>query len=117
MQAILEELNKTSGINGAMLVGSDGIIIAADLNTGQEDDTVGALAASIVVGIKKAINRLDQGMLKHVMIEAENGKVFLAEASVGVMVVMADVNANVGLIRLEMKSALKRLHAMPVSAG
>jgi hypothetical protein len=30
MHEILEELNKTSGVNGSMIVGKDGIVIAAD---------------------------------------------------------------------------------------
>ena len=32
MYNVLSDLNKTSGIKGSMLVGSDGIIIAADLD-------------------------------------------------------------------------------------
>ncbi|HEX9916916.1 MAG TPA: roadblock/LC7 domain-containing protein, partial [candidate division Zixibacteria bacterium] len=31
MYKVLEELNKTTGITGSMIVGSDGIVIAADL--------------------------------------------------------------------------------------
>ena len=54
MYQILEELNKTSGISGSMLVGSDGIIIAADLDTRFQDETVGAMAASIVSTVQKS---------------------------------------------------------------
>jgi predicted regulator of Ras-like GTPase activity (Roadblock/LC7/MglB family) len=116
MNDVLIELNKTSGIRGSMVVGSDGIIIAADLNTEYEDDTVGALAASIVAGIKKAISRLESGMLRHVMIEAEEGKVFLAESQKGILVVMAEKDVNIGLIRLEMNSAVEKLQKTPVVA-
>ena len=38
MYQILEELNKTSGITGSMVVGNDGIVIAADLNTQIEEE-------------------------------------------------------------------------------
>lgn len=117
MYEVLAELNKTSGINGSMMVGSDGIIIAADLNNELEDDTVGALAASVIVGIKKAINRLESGTLNHVMIEAENGKVFLAENQLGILVVMAEKDVNIGLIRLEMKTALNKLQKSPAISG
>ena len=48
MYQVLEELNKTSGITGSMIVGKDGIVIAADLDTSFEEETVGALAASII---------------------------------------------------------------------
>ena len=42
MYQILEVLNKTSGITGSMVVGNDGIVIAADLNTQIEEETIGA---------------------------------------------------------------------------
>ena len=47
MREVLSDLNKTSGITGSMLVGHDGIVIAADLNSQYDDDTIGALAGSI----------------------------------------------------------------------
>jgi predicted regulator of Ras-like GTPase activity (Roadblock/LC7/MglB family) len=47
MYNILGDLNKTSGIQGSMLVGSDGIIIAADLDESLEDETVGASPSTV----------------------------------------------------------------------
>ena len=54
MYQVLSELNKTPGITGSMVVGKDGIVIAADLEASFEGDTVGALAASITSNIQKA---------------------------------------------------------------
>ena len=53
MYQILEELNKTSGITGSMIVGNDGIVIASDLDTSFEDETVGALAAAITSNVQR----------------------------------------------------------------
>ena len=72
MYNILGELNKTSGIKGSMLVGGDGIIIAADLDSKYEDETVGALASSIVSNISKAMDRLEQQQMDRITIEANN---------------------------------------------
>ncbi|HDL03362.1 MAG TPA: roadblock/LC7 domain-containing protein, partial [candidate division Zixibacteria bacterium] len=58
MYQILEELNKTSGITGSMIVGNDGIVIAADLDTSFEEEAVGALAASVTSNIQKSMDRL-----------------------------------------------------------
>jgi predicted regulator of Ras-like GTPase activity (Roadblock/LC7/MglB family) len=41
MYEILEELNKTAGVTGSMIVGQDGIVIAADLTTQLQDEAVG----------------------------------------------------------------------------
>ena len=37
MYQVLSDLNRTPGITGSMVVGTDGIVIAADLKTGLED--------------------------------------------------------------------------------
>ena len=44
MYEVLNELNKTTGITGSMVVGNDGIVIAADLDERFEGETIGALA-------------------------------------------------------------------------
>ena len=81
MYNILGDLNKTSGIQGSMLVGSDGIIIAADLDEKLEDETVGALAASIMSNVNKAMERLKQHNPEKITIEA--GSVLFVPAGQG----------------------------------
>jgi len=110
MYQILEDLNKTSGITGSMVVGNDGIVIAADLDTSQEDETVGALAASITSNIQKSMGRLQQSPLAQVTIEAESGKMFFSDAEIGLLVVTAESDVNIGLIRLEIKNAVNAIN-------
>ena len=109
MYNILGELNKTSGIKGSMLVGSDGIIIAADLDTRFEDETMGALAASIVSNVSKAMERLRQNDPERITIEADEGKIFLNDAGVGILAVITDPVVNVGMVRLEIKNAISKI--------
>ncbi len=54
MYEVLNDLNKTSGITGSMVVDNDGIVIAADLDERFDGETIGALAASISSNIQKA---------------------------------------------------------------
>ena len=109
MYNILGDLNKTSGVKGSMLVGNDGIIIAADLDSRLEDETVGAMAASIMSNITKALERLKQQDLERVTIEADAGKIFLNDAGVGILAVITEPQVNVGLIRLEIKNAVNQI--------
>ena len=109
MYNILDELNKTSGVKGSMLVGNDGIIIAADLDSRLEDETVGAMAASIMSNVTKALERLKQHDLERVTIEADAGKIFLNDAGVGILAVITEPQVNVGLIRLEIKNAVTQI--------
>lgn len=110
MYKILEGLNKTSGILGSMVVGRDGIVIAADLNTQIEDETIGALAASITANIHKSLERIKSPDLKQITIEAENAKLFFCDAQVGILVVVTEPQVNIGLVRLEIKNSINRLN-------
>lgn len=109
MYDVLNELNKTSGITGSMVVGKDGIVIAADLQESLECETVGALAASITTNIQKSLDRLNSTPLSQVTIEAEEGKLFFSNADVGILVVTTEKKVNIGLIRLEIKNAIGKL--------
>jgi predicted regulator of Ras-like GTPase activity (Roadblock/LC7/MglB family) len=109
MYQILEELNKTSGITGSMLVGNDGIIIAADLDTRFQDETVGALAASIVSTVQKSLERLKTTALRQMTIEGEQGKLFFTDVGFGILVVTTEPNVNIGLIRLEIKNTASKI--------
>ena len=109
MYNILGDLNKTSGIEGSMLVGNDGIIIAADLDQRLEDETVGALAASIVSNVSKAMERLKQHNPDRITIEADEGKIFLNDAGVGILAVVTEPEVNVGMVRLEIKAAISKI--------
>ena len=109
MYKILEELNKTTGINGSMIVGQDGIVIAADLNSQLQDEAVGALAASILDTVKKSMGRLSNEDLKQVTVEASKGKLFLSDVGLGILAVTTDPQVNVGMVRLEIKSAAERI--------
>jgi len=109
MLNVLSELNKTSGVRGSMLVGSDGIIIAADLDSTLQDETVGALSASIVASVGKAMERLHNESPRQIMVEAEHGKLFLTDAGLGILTVVAEKDVNIGLVRLEIKQALAKI--------
>lgn len=109
MYKILEGLNKTTGINGSMIVGQDGIVIAADLNTQLQDEAVGALAASIVSTVKKSMERLSDEDLKQITVEASKGKLFLTDVGIGILAVTTDPQVNVGMVRLEIRNAAEKI--------
>ncbi len=109
MYEVLSELNKTPGITGSMVVGNDGIVIAADLSEGFEGETVGALAASITSNVQKSLDRLHTSPLSQVTIEADNAKLFFSDAGLGILVVTCETEVNIGLVRLEIKNAISKL--------
>ena len=109
MYDALNELNKTTGVTGSMVVGNDGIVIAADLDESFEGETIGALAASITSNIQKSLDRLESTPLKQVTIEADEGKLFFTDIGMGILVVTTEKRVNIGLIRLQIKNATRKL--------
>jgi predicted regulator of Ras-like GTPase activity (Roadblock/LC7/MglB family) len=109
MYEVLEELNRNVGVTGSMIVGSDGIVIAADLDTQLQDEEVGALAASIVSTVEKSMSRLSDDQPKQITVEASGGKLFLTDVGIGILAVTTDPKVNVGLIRLEIKNAAEKV--------
>jgi predicted regulator of Ras-like GTPase activity (Roadblock/LC7/MglB family) len=109
MQEVLSELNKTSGITGSMLVGRDGIVIASDLDTSFDGETIGALASSISSAVTRSLERLQQSAFNQLTIEAADGKLFIVATPVGYLVVTTDGKVNLGLIRLEMRNAISQI--------
>lgn len=109
MYDVLTQLNKTNGVTGSMVVGADGIVIAADLNSQVEDDTVGALASSIVSTVRRSLDNMGSGDFSQITVEADNRKMFLADAGIGTLVVTTDSRVNIGLVRLEIRNAINEL--------
>jgi predicted regulator of Ras-like GTPase activity (Roadblock/LC7/MglB family) len=82
MYEVLTQLNKTNGVTGSMVVGSDGIVIAADLGSGE---------------------------FSQITVEADKRKMFLADAGIGTLVVTTEPRVNIGLVRLEIRNAINEL--------
>jgi len=109
MYDVLTQLNKTSGVTGSMVVGNDGIVIAADLNSQGDDDTVGALASSIASSVQKSLRAMDAGEFAQITVEAEGRKMFLSNAGIGTLIVTTEPRVNIGLVRLEIRNAIGEL--------
>lgn len=110
MREVLSELNRVSGVRGAMFVGRDGMVIVSDLHAGVDGERVAAMAATLAARTGECLGKMDRGQLVHAMLNATGGKVFMSEAEKGLLVVIAEGEVNVGLVRLEMRAAAERLN-------
>jgi predicted regulator of Ras-like GTPase activity (Roadblock/LC7/MglB family) len=114
MEQILEELNKTPGIMGSFVVDSDGIIVASDVSTAADAEKASALVSALINAAEKSLGRLGGGSLSTAFFEMGEWKIFLQATDVGHLVALAEPDANLGLLRLELRHAAQRL-AAPVS--
>jgi predicted regulator of Ras-like GTPase activity (Roadblock/LC7/MglB family) len=109
MYDTLAQLNKTTGVTGSMLVGNDGIVIAADLDEKSDDEVLGALASSIAATVRKSTGVMGSEDFSQITVEADDQKIFLTDAGIGTLVVTTESRVNIGLVRLEIRNAVGTL--------
>ena len=112
MEHILVELNKTQDVVGSCVVAEDGIVVVSDLNSEIDAEMIGALISSIIRASKQAVEKMDYGHVRNFMLEADKNKLFFSRCKFGYLVVVTSPEANLGLIRVESKNALKQLESI-----
>jgi predicted regulator of Ras-like GTPase activity (Roadblock/LC7/MglB family) len=107
---ILQELIKNTGIEGASLVSADGLPISSVLKPGIEEDRLAAMSAAILSLGERVSEELGKGSLEQITIKGQDGYVIMTGVGTDeVMVVLADNNAKLGLLLMEIKKAQEKL--------
>ncbi|RMH80671.1 MAG: hypothetical protein D6674_03290 [Acidobacteria bacterium] len=110
---VLQELIRNTGLEGATLVSADGLPISSVLKPGMEEDRIAAMSAAILSLGERVSEELAKGTLEQITVKGHNGYVVLT--GVGrdaVMVVLADNNAKLGLLLMEIRKAQEKLKGM-----
>lgn len=111
MERTLDALCAAPGIQGAMIVGKDGLMIAQSGDLGAEPDVLGATMAELFTnGDATMGERLSRGSLGSVTLESSSGLLFLRNLDeVTFLLVLTEGKMNLGLARYEIKRAAERL--------
>ncbi len=109
VKGIVERLSQVKGVVGSILVAKDGLVVASNLSVQVQDEIVAAMISAVGGTAVKASEMMGQGKLKSIVLEGENGKVFLTDAGIGYLGVLTATEANIGLIRLELMEASNTL--------
>ncbi|HCO39723.1 MAG TPA: hypothetical protein DIT36_07220 [Aquificaceae bacterium] len=110
---VLQELIRNTGLECASLVSADGLPIASVLKPGMEEDRIAAMSAAILSLGERVSEELAKGSLEQITIKGHNGYVILTGVGKdAVMVVLADDNAKLGLLLMEIKKAQDKLKGM-----
>jgi len=101
---ILNELAKIQSVDAVCLVARDGFLLDSIARTGIDTEMIGAIASS-GFGASEAMGRqLGKGNMTISMIEFEKGPVMLSPVGDDAfLVIIADKDANLGMIRLKLK--------------
>jgi predicted regulator of Ras-like GTPase activity (Roadblock/LC7/MglB family) len=107
---VLDTLTRQRGVRASLVVSAtDGITIESNLQIGQDGNRVAALAASLYRKARRSASAAGLGLTGFMHLEAESGRLCIIGGDEIVLVVVADSDANVGLIRVEMLRAAESL--------
>jgi predicted regulator of Ras-like GTPase activity (Roadblock/LC7/MglB family) len=108
--AAVERLSRVTGVRGALLVESETAVpVVSELREGINETAVAALAASLFRRTADASRMADFGALRTMQLEAETGHVVAVEAGELILVVVADHDAQLGLVRIEAQRVAETL--------
>ena len=115
MRKIVEDLIRVDGVIGSLLVGKDGLVVASTLLDPEDAEVLGAMSAAVYGEIDKSTKRIGVGTLVDAIIDAQEGSILLLEAKDLILVVITQRLVNLGLIKMEMRRAAKRIsEAVPI---
>lgn len=110
MKRILEELNRTAGIRGSMVMTQDGIMVAAALGPDLEEDVVAALASALLTTVKRSFNQIAAGeSLAELVLTASDGKMVFIDLGNAYLVVVAKRDLALAATMVEIQSAAHRI--------
>jgi predicted regulator of Ras-like GTPase activity (Roadblock/LC7/MglB family) len=111
LNSVLADLNGTStDIEASAIISVDGLAIATALQTGMDEDKIGAMAAAMLSLGDRTAQELARGELEQVMIKGSAGFVILIYAGAdAVLSVITKKDAKLGLVFLDVKRAAQSI--------
>ncbi len=111
MEDVLEELNRTPGIQGSLIVSKDGLLITSLGEANPDPDFVGAETAELLqtveVGLK---DKFERGELSMMSLEAQDGHIFLKNINeVTYLLVLTSPEITLGMLRYSIDRATNAL--------
>ncbi|MGE5893801.1 MAG: response regulator [bacterium] len=107
---VLNEFTSVQGVSAVCLVGRDGFLLDRIARTGIDTEMIAAIASSGFGSAESIGRQLSKGDLSITMLEFEQGPVmFSPVGDDALLVVIADKDSNLGMIRLKIKKHTSEL--------
>ena len=109
MYEILDSVNKTRGVQGSLIMGKDGILVASDISTDVKDESVAAVASQVLGSLQGALRRMELGKFSRFVVTGSLGRVVMLDAGNALLIALLEPDVNMGLVAVELKRAAERL--------
>ena len=104
---VLDQITTIRGVRGALFIaGEDGLVVADSVMEDIKPNAVAALAGSLVRRVRRGAESAGVGTPNFVHLQGATGTICAVPAQAGMLVVvLAEPEVNVGLLRLAMRKA------------
>ena len=114
METMLQRLTDLNEIEGAILVGKDGLIVAGTLHS-EDEEVIGAMSAATFGSTTSYTAQINHGEARRMTVETKSGTVFMEEAGDLILVVTTRSVTNIGRIRVEMRKVCQQVMQLVAS--
>jgi predicted regulator of Ras-like GTPase activity (Roadblock/LC7/MglB family) len=113
-ETLAEAMNQSADVQGAAVVGTDGIIYAAILpEHGLDETMVGAISAAIYGLGKRSVTQLKRGNFKQILIQGHDGYVIVTGLNADTLLVgLTRSSVNLGMAFSEIRDITSQLRAV-----
>jgi CheY-like chemotaxis protein len=110
IRSILQDFTKLQGVTAVCLVGRDGFLLDSIAGRGIDTEMIGAIASNGFGASESMGRQLGKGAMVMTMSEFERGPVMSSPVGPdSLLVIIADKDANLGMIRLKLKKEIQAL--------
>ncbi|MEN9206696.1 MAG: roadblock/LC7 domain-containing protein [Gloeomargarita sp. GMQP_bins_120] len=103
-------VGSVANVQAATVVSPDGLALASCLMPGMDEERVSAMAAALLSLSERIGRELNRGAIERVWVEGDQGSAIITNCTEeAVLVVLADRQAKLGVINLEVKNLVSRL--------
>jgi hypothetical protein len=97
IKALLSKIDSYVGVDGSVIVGHDGLVIASTAGPGMDKDTLGVLSVACLSTSNLATKKLEIGKLRQMVLVTDAKTTVLTDVDVGILAVFLN-NNDIGKI-------------------
>lgn len=112
MDAVVNELVKSSGVRGCAVATEDGMMIASALQGRFEPDVVAGLASFVIATTRRTMGQDGEDRLDRFVVHATHGKLILTDIGRAFLIVITDQFVHLDPILETVAAATQRLRQL-----
>lgn len=95
-----------------MVVTQDGMVVESLLGRTLDGEVVGAMAATALLGSRRALDSASVGPFESFWLVSSHGKMVFADTGISFLVVVLDREIDLGHAELEIRSAVRKVKSL-----